>query len=61
MEKERREERNEIGNIRSIDGTSMALNGQAGQGGTRPSAKGNGDPGDTKPPMEKEEHVPMPK
>jgi hypothetical protein len=53
--------KNEIGDSASINGTSMALNGQAGQGGVKPSAKGNSDPGGTKPKMEKEEHVPMPK
>jgi hypothetical protein len=53
--------KNEIGDSERIVGTSMALNGQAGQGGVKPSAKGNSDPGGTKPPMEKEEHVPMPK
>ena len=53
--------KNEIGDSERIVGSSMALNGQVGQGGNKPSAKGNSDPGGTKPPMEKEEHVPMPK
>jgi hypothetical protein len=53
--------KNEIGDSERIVGSSMALNTQAGQGGVKPSAKGNSDPGGTKPPMEKEEHVPMPK
>ena len=53
--------KNEIGDSASINGSSMALNGQAGQGGVKPSAKGNSDPGGTKPKTGKEEHVPMPK
>lgn len=51
----------DIGNVKGITGTSMALNGQPGQGAVKPSAAGKSDPGGTKPPMDKEEHVPMPK
>jgi hypothetical protein len=53
--------KNQIGDSESIHGNSMALNGQAGQGGVKPSAKGSDSPGGTKPKLEKEEHVPMPK
>jgi hypothetical protein len=53
--------KNQIGESESIHGSSVALNGQAGQGGVKPSAKGNDNPGGHKPKTEKEEHVPMPK
>ena len=53
--------KNQIGDSESIHGSSVALNGQAGQGATKPSAKGSDSPGGTKPKLEKEEHVPMPK
>ena len=53
--------KNQIGDSASINGSSLALNNQAGQGANKPSAKGNSDPGGTKPKLEKEEHVPMPK
>ena len=52
----------DIGSVKGIMGTSMALNNQAGQGTQKPSAKGgNMNPGDTKPPMPKDGAVPMPK
>lgn len=52
----------DIGSIKSINGTSMALNNQAGQGTVKPSASGGkSDPGGTKPPMEKEVTPAMPK
>lgn len=51
----------EIGNVRGITGSSMGLNGQAGAGGQKPSATGNKNPGDTKPPRIEEGKVPMPK
>lgn len=53
--------KNQIGDSESIHGSSMALNGQAGQGAVKPSAKGNDNPGGHKPPPDKQEHVPMPK
>lgn len=40
---------NEIGNVKGINGSSMALNGQTGQGAQKPSASGNGNPGGTHP------------
>lgn len=47
---------------RSISGTSMNLNTQAGQGNQRPSAtSGTANPGGTKPPKPAEGSVPMPK
>lgn len=52
---------NDIGNVKGITGNSMALNGQAGQGGVKPMASGNGDPGGTKPSMPADKPVPMPK
>lgn len=52
---------NEIGSVKGITGNSMALNGQAGQGGTKPSASGKESPGGTKPPKPAEASVPMPK
>jgi hypothetical protein len=52
----------DIGTIKSITGTSMGLNNQPGQGTVKPSASaGKADPGGTKPPMPKEQPVPMPK
>lgn len=41
---------NSIGDVKGITGTSMGINGQAGQGAHKPSAKGNPSPGGTKPP-----------
>ena len=52
---------NDIGSVTGITGTSMALNGQPGQGTQKPKPMGNSDPGGTKPPMPKDEKVPMPK
>lgn len=52
---------NEIGTIKSINGNSMALNGQTGQGANKPMASGNGDPGGTKPSKTPEAPVAMPK
>lgn len=52
---------NNIGNVKGITGSSMALNTQAGQGGMKPSPEGNHNPGDTCPGYGKEEHVSMPK
>lgn len=52
---------NEIGNVRGISGNSMALNGQAGQGGVKPSASGNGSPGGTKPDKPADKSVPIAK
>ena len=51
----------EIGSIKAIRGTSVALNNQAGQGAHKPSASGKDNPGDTKPPEIKGGNVPMPK
>ena len=51
-----------IGTQRGTTGTSMALNNQKGQGGQKPSeTAGNSNPGNTKPRMEPEGPVPMPK
>ena len=52
---------NDIGSVTGINGTSMALNNQAGQGAVKPMATGKDNPGDTKPKMEPEKPVPMPK
>jgi hypothetical protein len=52
---------NEIGNVKGVTGTSMALNTQGGQGGVKPSAQGKSDPGGHKPPKPAEASVPMPK
>ena len=52
----------DIGDIKSINTSSMALNTQAGDGAQKPMTKGGKDnPGDTKPPKPAEGHVPMPK
>lgn len=53
---------NDIGNIKSVDGKSTALNGQKGEGANKPNmGKGNASPGDTKPPKDSCKPVPMPK
>lgn len=52
---------NEIGNVKGIMGTSMGLNGQAGQGAVKPSASGSESPGGTKPDKPACSPVPMPK
>lgn len=52
---------NTIGDVKSISGNSMALNGQSGQGCAKPSAKGSDSPGGTKPPKPPEAGVPMAK
>jgi hypothetical protein len=52
---------NDIGSVSSINGSSMALNTQRGDGAQKPSAKGNHDPGKTKPDMAPQAPVPMPK
>lgn len=52
---------NEIGSIKPVNGTSMGLNGQTGMGGHQPSAAGNANPGNTKPPKPAETPVLMPK
>lgn len=52
---------NEIGSVKGITGTSMALNGQSGQGGVKPQPSGKGDPGGTKPDKPAACSVPMPK
>ncbi len=51
----------DIGSVKGISGTSMALNVQPGQGTQKPSAMGNSNPGGTKPSKPAEGHVPMPK
>lgn len=51
----------EIGNVKGINGTSMALNGQAGQGANKPMASGKDSPGGTKPDKPAPAPVPMPK
>lgn len=53
---------NDIGSVRGITGTSMALNTQSGQGTQKPSASsGNSNPGGHKPSKPAEGNVPMPK
>ena len=52
---------NDIGSVKGVSGTSMALNCQSGQGTQKPSAAGNSNPGNTKPPKAPEGPVPMPK
>lgn len=52
---------NEIGNVKGINGTSMALNTQKGVGSDKPMATGNSNPGGTKPERVSEKPVPMPK
>lgn len=52
---------NDIGDIKSVNGSSMALNTQRGDGAMKPSAKGSDNPGNTKPPMAPSAPVPMPK
>lgn len=39
----------DIGSVRGISGTSVALNNQSGQGAVKPSAKGEGNPNGCKP------------
>ena len=52
-----------VGNLRSINGSSMALNGQRNVGGEKPSEKGNHSPGGTRPERVNEapQPIPMPK
>jgi hypothetical protein len=52
---------NDIGSVKGVMGTSMALNTQSGQGTQKPSASGKSDPGGTKPMKAPEGPVPMPK
>lgn len=53
---------NDIGDIKSVNGTSMNLNTQPGQGTMKPSSSaGKANPGDTKPSTPAEPAVPMPK
>lgn len=53
---------NEIGNIKSINGASIALNGQKGDGGQKPNmGKGDKSPGGTKPSKPECAPTPMPK
>jgi hypothetical protein len=53
---------NEIGSIKSINGTSMAINTQKGDGANKPNmGKGDSSPGMTKPPKAECKPVPMPK
>lgn len=48
---------NSVGDVRGISGSSVALNTQRGQGGHKPSAKGNNNPSDSKPPRAEETKV----
>lgn len=41
---------NDIGSVRGVTGTSMALNTQPGDGANKPAFGGKDNPGDTKPP-----------
>lgn len=53
---------NEIGSIKSINGKSLAINGQKGDGANKPNmGKGMSDPGGTKPNKPECAPVPMPK
>lgn len=53
---------NEIGTQKSVNGTSMALNTQRGDGANKPNmGKGNSNPGGTKPEKPACAPVPMPK
>ncbi len=53
---------NDIGNVRGISGTSVALNNQSGQGTIKPSpTSGNSNPGGTKPSKPAQNSVAMPK
>lgn len=54
------EGRNCVGDIKSITGSSMALNGQRNVGGEKPSPKGNDSPGGTKPMRDNESPMPIP-
>ncbi len=49
------------GNIKSVNGTSMAMNGGGGAPMQKPTATGNPSPGGTKPPKPAEIPVKMPK
>jgi hypothetical protein len=49
----------QMGVIKSVDGSSMALNGQKGEGGMKPSASGNHNPGGTHPGKEGTTSVPI--
>ncbi len=52
----------EIGSIKSIQGTSMNLNTQKGEGAQKPMPSGGtSNPGGTKPAKAPEAPVPMPK
>lgn len=51
----------QIGNVRGITGSSMALNGQKGESAQKPMASGNHNPGGTKPDKPACGSVPMPK
>lgn len=42
---------NDIGSVRGITGSSMALNTQPGDGANKPAFGGKDNPGNTKPPM----------
>lgn len=52
----------DIGSVKSVNGTSMNLNTQAGQGAQKPMpTAGSADPGGTKPPKPADAPVPMPR
>ncbi len=51
----------QIGDIKSLRGTSTELNTQKMIGGEKPAFSGKENPGDSKPPMVKEAKVPMPR
>ena len=50
--------KNQIGDQRSTNGSSVALNGQRGEGCLKPSEKGNHNPGGTRPEMDGRGSVP---
>lgn len=52
---------NDIGSVKGITGSSMALNSQKQVGAEKPKAEGNHNPGGHKPERVSESMVPMPK
>jgi hypothetical protein len=52
---------NDIGQIKSVKGSSVALSNQFGQGAHKPVVAGKDNPKDTKPSNPADGPVPMPK
>ena len=62
MRKKEFDSRGCVGDVTSINGTSMGLNTQKGTGAMKPNmGGGNASPGGTKPMMAPEAPTPMPK